>query len=149
MRKPARQWMGFLFAEEIYIWTSMFNRNDVVQRYMNGYCMYLAAALHHEYGFPISVSLVPYGAKYSLYHCWVTLPNKMCLDIKGEQTLEAISGTMGQKGSKVVCNVSIDELDELCDWIKEPLAVDNTVVARALEIAQLYLADSLQVAAQK
>jgi hypothetical protein len=64
------------------------NRQLQIDKYMHGYCMFLAAALHQKYGFPVALLTVRHRGVERLSHAWVVLPNGKHLDIRGEQTLE-------------------------------------------------------------
>ena len=69
-----------------------FVEEDEVDQYMHGYCMFMAAALHHQYGFPVGLLSVTHQDNIErLSHAWVVLPNGKCLDIQGEQTLRQVT----------------------------------------------------------
>jgi len=71
----------------------------MVQKYMNGCCMYLAAALHHKFGYRLGMSTIfdSFSGKETVYHVWVNLPNKQCLDVTGEQSFEKITAEVKRK----------------------------------------------------
>jgi hypothetical protein len=72
-----------------------------VSHYMNGHCMYLAAALHHTYGLPVEAAWIDRETEESsedvrrrnhdLFHCWVVLPDGRRFDVKGAQTQNEIT----------------------------------------------------------
>lgn len=48
---------------------------EVADQYMHGYCMFMAAALHHQYGFPIGLFTIKHGGEERLSHAWPRLPS--------------------------------------------------------------------------
>ncbi len=110
---------------------------DVEDLYMHGYCMFLAAALHHEYGFPLGILTVEVGGKEVLSHAWVVVPGGH-LDIRGTQTLDGVTSFQEGGGGKyrVIVPTTLSHLEELTGI---PLPSDYPDVADAMGVAELHL----------
>lgn len=115
----------------------------MVDKYMNGSCMYLAAALHHAYGLSLGMSTY-YPAK-NVYHVWVNLPNGKCLDIQGEQTFDEITQEIRANyppgDRQLYMEVSLEKMTKICG--RGPLTPDTFEVKSALGVAQTFLGDYL------
>lgn len=79
--------------------------------------MYLAAALHYKYGFPINVSVAkePCGPRTvsKCNHAWVVLPSGECLDITGIHKAKDIESATG--GDKIRRNFQIKRLEYITE----------------------------------
>jgi hypothetical protein len=120
------------------------DRERIDDTYMYGCCMCLAAALHHEYGFPIVAVLYDHASgDQGLHHAWVKLPNGNHLDIRGVQSYGEIMESAKQTHSLIEIhhNIPLDLLEQvsLCE-----LHEGEESVAEALEDARKYLADVLE-----
>lgn len=67
------------------------NDEDLIDKYMNGFCMYLAAAIRHKTGWPIGLMTVFHKERECLSHAWIKTPTNECLDVQGLQTLEQVT----------------------------------------------------------
>lgn len=106
---------------------------------MHGYCMFMAAALHHAYGFPVGVLTVTHDGVERLSHAWVVLPSGRHLDIQGEQSLKQVTQfrlDAPEANWKVYCPTTLTHLEQLAGT---PLPPDEPDVIAALDVAQLYL----------
>jgi hypothetical protein len=115
---------------------------EAVDQYMHGYCMFMAAALHHKYGWPIGLMTIEHD-KVRLSHAWVITP-KGHLDIQGIQTLEQVTVWMNDSPEcnyQIRLSVPLDLLEELAEV--KLLATEPDVVL-ALATAQKYLGRELQ-----
>ena len=114
------------------------NEEEIVDQYMNGYCMFMAAALHHHYGLPVGLLTVTHDTERRS-HAWVVLPSGKCLDIQGVQTLKqvcAFSEDCPERLYKVYNPTTLEHLEALA---KTKLPVDDEEVRTALAAAQSYL----------
>lgn len=104
--------------------------DEIVDQYMHGYCMFLAAAIHHKSKLPIGLLTVTTSFGTYLGHAWVELPDGKCLDIQGVQTLNEI--TAESVNFKVYRNTTLEHLEQLskCD-----LSMNEEEVRIALKIA--------------
>jgi len=94
--------------------------------------MFLAAALHHEYGFPICVMTSP---ENSLKHAWVMLPSGKHLDITGEKTLEEIT-EFSELQENILFSSTLTHLEALSGT---KLPKDDPDVVEALVVAKEFL----------
>lgn len=118
------------------------SEEDAVEQYMHGYCMFLASALHHQYGFPIGLVSIQHEDKLRLSHAWVVKDGK-CLDIQGFQTLEEMTDFMGDAPEAVYKLYEKTDLAHLEGLAGVSLPADEKDVKEALRVAQFYLAREL------
>lgn len=78
-----------------------------IDQYMNGYCMFMAAAIHHKYKLPIGLMTV----EGRLSHAWIELPDGNCFDIEGIKTIEQIMEY--SDNVRVYRNITLRHLEEL------------------------------------
>jgi hypothetical protein len=58
---------------------------DLIEKYTNGRCYYLAAAIFYSRHLPLEFIFGANENAMCLLHCWNMLPNGSVLDIRGEQ----------------------------------------------------------------
>ncbi len=119
------------------------SEEDAVDQYMNGYCMFMAAALHHRYGFRIGLVAINHGDGERLCHAWVTKPDGKCLDIQGCQTLRQMTGFMGDCPEARYTLHEYTDLPHLERLAGTKLPADEPDVQLALSVAQQYLSKEL------
>lgn len=109
---------------------------SAVEQYMNGYCMFMAAALHHKYNVPIGLLLIKHD-KWHLCHAWVCLPNGKYFDVQGQQNLKQVTSFREdtEMEYKVICPATLAELESIS---KADLSVGESDVVRALEITERF-----------
>ncbi len=122
------------------------NYIEALDDYMHGFCMFLAAALHHEYKLPIGLMTLKYKGKTFLSHSWV-IKNGKCIDIQGAQTFQEITGynkdNDGQMGARytVYQPTTLQHLEELA---QTKLPSDEPDVVKALQVAKEFLKEELE-----
>lgn len=120
---------------------------EAVDQYMHGYCMFMAAALHHRYGFPVGLLTITHADKKErLCHAFVVLPNGKFMDVQGEQTLKEVTSFQEDGISdgityKVYSPTTLSHLEKLSGTL---LPNNEPDVKLALEVAQKYLDRELQ-----
>jgi hypothetical protein len=128
-------------------------RQPLITKYTTGRCSYLAAALHYEYRLPIEMALYRENANdnnpdlkpiegeepWLNYHCWVILPNRWRLDIKGAQSYKDITRPILSQCNHNEWSVRIQPatLDDL-QWYSadQELTLDEAYVQEALDDAR-------------
>ena len=108
--------------------------DPIVDQYMNGYCMFMAAAIHHKSGLPIGLMTVTHPCGVKLSHAWIDLPDGKCLDIQGVQRFEQMNEWIYdvELEFKIYRNTTLQHLEELS---KANLGAEEKDVRLALEIA--------------
>jgi len=129
---------------------------EMIRKYMNGSCMYLAAALHHTYGLPLGMSVVYRWApklrggfcnEGTVYHVWNVLPNGNCLDITGEQSfsdmIEEVKSLVLQDDIylRIYKKATFDEVVKICG--RGSLTMDMADVLDAYGVAKEFLSKYL------
>jgi hypothetical protein len=94
----------------------------MIEKYMFGHCFYLAAALHHHFGFPIECAIYRTNTEgiegeepWLCHHCWVVLPDGMRLDIRGDMSYESMArhSETNCKNADWECRIVICTLEDL------------------------------------
>ncbi len=108
--------------------------DEIVDQYMHGYCMFMAAAIHHKSGLPIGLMTIEHSCGVRLSHAWIDLPDGKCLDIQGIQTIQQITEWIHdvELEFKIYRNTTLQHLEELS---RANLSADDEEVQLALEIA--------------
>ncbi len=127
----------------------MMSYEDAVDQYMHGYCMFMAAALHHRYGFKIGLASVMYSGRgcpngERLSHAWVKTPDGHYLDIQGLQSLKEMTSFFGDcpEGTYTLHEeASLEYLEKLSCG---KLGADEYDVRLALKVAQEHLKKELR-----
>lgn len=120
------------------------SEEETVDQYMNGYCMFMAAAIHHHYGLPVGLLTVTHDTE-RLSHAWVVLPNGKCLDIQGVQTLKQVCAFSEDCRELLYTVHNPTTLEHLEVLAKTKLPADDDEVKIALVAAQRYLSRELGV----
>lgn len=117
---------------------------EQVDQYMCGYCMFMAAALHHNCGYPIALMTITFGGQERLSHAWVVHPKGKHLDIQGFQTLKQVTSFSednidGQKYT-LYCPTDLATLERFAG-IRLP--ADEPDVVKAFDVAKKMLSKEI------
>lgn len=105
---------------------------------MEGFCYYLAVALHYEFGFNLGFAGYTTNTGLGIYHAWAVLPDGKCLDIEGKKTLEEILHLYKwENKNKIVVSspCSLTEFKYLMSPLQEHFRPDYFEVVSALNAA--------------
>jgi len=107
---------------------------NAVDHYMHGYCMFMAAALHHKYNYPIGILTITHDRE-RLSHCWVVAEDGY-IDIQGVQTLDQVSYFKedAQKWA-IYCPTTLQELERFAGCKLPP---DEPDVIQATKVLEKY-----------